>query len=115
MVPAMSGTVAHALGTPSPFLGVDASFTGRIWRERLDAGGQATALAMVQRHGVADALARVLAGRGVALDQVDEYLTPTLRTLLPEPYRLTDMEAAAESLSINILIKLATAVASAAT
>jgi single-stranded-DNA-specific exonuclease len=77
------------------FLGVTSSFRGRRWRERLDAQGRGTALAIAQRHGVPDVLARVLAGRGVRLDMLPGYLKPTLRELVPDPYRLTAMEAAA--------------------
>jgi single-stranded-DNA-specific exonuclease len=51
-----------------PYLGVDRSLLGQAWRERLDPGGQAQAMAMVQRHGLPDLLARVLAGRGVTAE-----------------------------------------------
>ncbi len=51
---------------------------------------------MSQRHGISDVLARVLAARGVGLDSVAGYLAPSLRSLLPDPYTLTDMERAAE-------------------
>jgi single-stranded-DNA-specific exonuclease len=77
------------------FLGVERSATGRAWRDRLDDRGNARALAMVQRHGVSELLARVVAGRGVEVDDVAGYLDPSLRTLLPDPYVVTDMEAAA--------------------
>lgn len=33
------------------FLGVERSIGGRAWRDRLDARGQARALAIAQRHG----------------------------------------------------------------
>jgi single-stranded-DNA-specific exonuclease len=77
------------------FLGVERSATGRAWRDRLDDRGNARALAMVQRHGLSELLARVVAGRGVEVDDVAGYLDPSLRTLLPDPYVVTDMEAAA--------------------
>jgi len=76
-------------------LGVERSATGRAWRDRLDDRGNARALAMVQRHGLSELLARVVAGRGVEVDDVAGYLDPSLRTLLPDPYVVTDMEAAA--------------------
>lgn len=84
---------------PTSFLNVDSSLTGRVWRERLAAEGRTQALAVAQRHGVPELLATVLVGRGVTLDDVPEYLTPAIRSLLPEPYRLTDMEAAAERIA----------------
>jgi single-stranded-DNA-specific exonuclease len=95
----MQVSVARAPVTSPFLLGVESSFTGRSWRDRLDAAGHAQALAMTQRHGLSEVLSDVLAGRGVGLDAVAEHLAPTIRTLLPEPYRLTDMEAAAERLA----------------
>ena len=47
------------------FLGVERSFAGRPWRARLDAAGEARALAIAQTGGCDELLARVLAGRGV--------------------------------------------------
>jgi single-stranded-DNA-specific exonuclease len=95
----MFGSAARAPEAALPLFGVESSFTGRVWRDRLDTFRHAQALAIAQRHGLPEILASVLAGRGVGLDAVPEYLAPTLRTLLPEPYRLTGMEAAAERLA----------------
>jgi single-stranded-DNA-specific exonuclease len=81
------------------FLGVTRSASGRAWRDRLDARGQARALTIAQRHGLPELLARVLAGRGVEPDQVEAYLDPSIRRLLPDPHTLTDMQAAAERLA----------------
>ena len=77
------------------FLGVECSATGRAWRDRLDARGQAQALAIAQRHNVPELLARVLAGRGVEPGEVEGYLDPSVRRLMPDPHVLTAMEAAA--------------------
>ncbi len=76
------------------FLGVERSATGRAWRDRLDERGQARALAIAQRHGVPELLARVLAGRGVEPDEVASFLDPSIKRLMPDPHGLTDMEAA---------------------
>ncbi|MDX6805207.1 single-stranded-DNA-specific exonuclease RecJ [Terrihabitans rhizophilus] len=80
-------------------LGVGESFAGRTWTHRLDVRGRATALAVHQRHGLSPLAADVLVGRGVGLDEVEAYLSPHLRTMLPEPYSLTGMEAAAERIA----------------
>jgi single-stranded-DNA-specific exonuclease len=80
---------------PRTFLGVERSVMGRAWRGRLDAAGEARALAIAQIHGTGDLLSRVLAGRGVTLDSAQDYLDPTLRNLLPDPFSLKGMEAAA--------------------
>jgi single-stranded-DNA-specific exonuclease len=76
------------------FLGVDQSLTGRAWRDRLDERGSARALTIAQRHGLDELLARVLAGRNVDPDQVESFLDPTIRRLMPDPNTLTDMDAA---------------------
>src|ERR1700747_1083820 len=80
-------------------LGVERSMLGRPWRGRLNAAGEARALAIAQVHGIGDLLSRVLAGRGVAPDSVQDYLDPTLRNLLPDPYCLKDLEAAANRIA----------------
>ncbi|WP_428029706.1 single-stranded-DNA-specific exonuclease RecJ [Ancylobacter sp.] len=89
----MSLNLPTAAPAPRAFLGVSRSATGRFWRERLDARGAQTTLAIVQRHGVPEILARVLAGRGVAIDEVEAWLDPTVKRLLPDPDTLTDMPA----------------------
>eukprot|EP01031_Cornospumella_fuschlensis_P010922 gene10922-13361_t len=85
--------------TNRPFLGVSASVTGRQWRDRLDLRAGQTALAIAQRHQVPDILARVLAGRGVEIDDVPAYLDPSIRALLPDPSTLTDMDSAVERIA----------------
>src|SRR5215468_5765457 len=81
------------------FLGVQHSLTGKLWRDRLDARGAAKALAIVQRHQLPELLARVLAGRGVELDAVTDFLDPTIRKLMPDPFTVTQMEAAAKRIA----------------
>lgn len=77
------------------FLDVEKSACGRAWRDRLDERGTARALAMTQRHNVSELLARVLAGRNVEADEVEAFLDPTVKRLMPDPDVLTDMSAAA--------------------
>ena len=76
------------------FLGVERSVSGRAWKDRLDERGSARALAIAQRYGLDELLARVLAGRNVEVDEVEGFLDPTIKRLLPDPHILTDMEAA---------------------
>lgn len=71
---------------------LDLSLTGKRWRvlqapERL-------ALHMQQQFGLADQLARILAARGIAPEEVPGFLTPRLRDQLPDPSGFKDMEAA---------------------
>ena len=64
------------------FLDVERSATGRTWRDRLDERGAARALAISQRHDLPELLGRVLAGRGVEVEEAARYLDPTLRDLM---------------------------------
>lgn len=74
------------------FLGIEHSLTGRRWAARL--ADERTALAIGQRHGLPDAICRLLAARNVELDAVPDFLDPTLRKFLPDPSHLKDMDAA---------------------
>ena len=74
------------------FLGVEQSLTGRRWAARL--GDERAALAIAQRHGLPDAMSRLLAARDVDLEDVPDFLDPTLRKFLPDPSHLKDMDAA---------------------
>src|SRR6478735_3972462 len=74
------------------FLGVERSLTGRRWATRL--GDERLALAIAQRHGLPDAISRLLAARDVDLDSVADFLEPTLRKFLPDPSHLKDMDEA---------------------
>ena len=77
------------------FLDVRNSAKGMAWRQRLEPRQENAALAMAQRHGVPDLIARVLSARGVLPDEAGRFLNPTIRDLLPDPSTLTDMDAAA--------------------
>lgn len=83
---------------PRAFLDVSRSLTGRTWHGP-DADTLRRAEALVQRTGLPDALARVLATRRIAPDAAEAFLSPTLRDLLPDPSGLRDMDAAAARLS----------------
>jgi single-stranded-DNA-specific exonuclease len=84
---------------PPAFLGVAQSATGKLWRDRLDARGAARALAIAQRHQLPEMLARVLAGRDVGIEAVEDFLDPTIRKLMPDPSTVTQMEAAAKRIA----------------
>ncbi len=93
-----------------PYLGVERSLTGRRWTDRLGVGNSASALAIAQKLGIPDVVARVLAGRGVAAVDAAAFLDPTLRVLMPDPDTLTDMQAAASRLSDAVMNSEAIAV-----
>ena len=77
------------------FLDVARSARGRAWRDRLDERGVGRALTIAQRHNVHELLARILAGRGVEPDEVESFLDPTLKRLMPDPHVVTAMAEAA--------------------
>jgi len=85
---------------PRPyFLDVERSVSGRAWVDRLDAGMTRTAGAISQQSEVTEILARILAGRGVGVGEVERFLNPTLRDLMPDPSTLTSMDELAGRLA----------------
>jgi single-stranded-DNA-specific exonuclease len=85
-----------------PFLDVQTSVTGRTWVDRLDANATRTAQAISQRTDLSEILARVIAARGVGIDEAEGYLVPTIRDLMPDPSTLTDMDVLADRLAAAI-------------
>ena len=81
------------------FLDVERSARGRAWRDRLDERGVGRALAIAQSHDVPELLARILAGRDVEAQDVEGYLDPTVRRLMPDPNVVTAMEETAARLA----------------
>lgn len=75
------------------FMGIERSVTGKWWRERTSDERLATTIA--QRFGVPEIVGRVMAARGIDLDDVESFLSPTLRDLMPDPSSLRDMDKAA--------------------
>jgi len=102
------GQAARAIDvddTGAPFLGVKRSAKGYIWRERLDPLDQSAAIAMSQRFDLPELLGRVLAGRGVAVENAETFLEPTIKELMPDPSSVLDVDAAAARLADAIVAK----------
>ncbi len=74
------------------FLNVTRSVLGRAWTLRAVSDGHVAEL--VRQAGVSDAVARVLAARGVAALNAPTFLRPTLKELLPDPSTFMDMDRA---------------------
>lgn len=85
------------------FLGVNRSLRGRKWLARLDDNGRAVEIA--QKCNVEELVGRVLAGRGITPGEVPDHLAPTLRSYLPDPAVLTDMDKAAMRIAAAIEAK----------
>ena len=81
---------------PGHFLGVSRSLTGRAWRMR--APDAALVRSHQHRFGLAEPVARVLAGRGVGEAEAADHLQPTLKALFPDPSCFADMDVAARLL-----------------
>ncbi len=75
------------------FLGVERSLTGRRWRTR-DAD-LALVEAFRRRFSLPEIAARLLATRGVSMDDAEAFLSPTLKTHFPDPSSFADMDEAA--------------------
>lgn len=80
------------------FLGVSQSALGQAWFDSLDRDDANKALTISQKFGLNALLARILAARSVEEEDAVDYLTPTLKKLMPNPTNFVDMEKAAARL-----------------
>jgi single-stranded-DNA-specific exonuclease len=78
------------------FAGLERSVLGRRWQPRL--GDARTALALAQRAGLSETVARILAGRGVDAEHAASFLAPKIRDAMPDPSHLKDMDKAVDRL-----------------
>jgi single-stranded-DNA-specific exonuclease len=78
------------------FRGLERSILGRRWQPRL--GDARAALALAQRAGLSETVARILAGRGVDADRAASFLDPKIRDAMPDPSHLKDMDKAVDRL-----------------
>ena len=76
------------------FLEVKNSTSGQFWCERLTPANANTALAISQTHDISELIARVMAARGVGIEEAGRFLDPTIRDLMPDPATFTDMKPA---------------------
>ncbi|MFZ5913334.1 MAG: single-stranded-DNA-specific exonuclease RecJ [Pseudomonadota bacterium] len=86
---------------PPPLLGDGRSLNGRVWRLR--ACDDRIALAIAQRHDLPELVARVVAARGVGVEEAERFLYPSLQNDLPDPSCLADMDRAAERLAAAVI------------
>jgi single-stranded-DNA-specific exonuclease len=75
------------------FLGVERSLTGRRWRTREADIGLTEAFR--RRFSLPEIAARLMAARGVTMDDAEGFLAPTLKTHFPDPSSFQDMDEAA--------------------
>ncbi len=83
-------------GIARAFLEVENSASNLRWCERLNPAQANTALAISQTHDIPELSARVIAARGVSLEEAATFFDPTIREALPDPLSFTDMQKAAQ-------------------
>ncbi len=83
-----------------PLLGVRCSVLEQMWTQRPVIARIAEAIA--EQNDIPLVAARVMASRGVSIEQAALYLNPTIRDLMPDPSVLIDMDTA-----INRIVKAA--------
>lgn len=62
-------------------------------------------VAAFEKLGFNRYVAQIMAGRGVPLGDIDNFVKPTLRNLMPDPYTLKDMEVGAQRIAKAIVDK----------
>lgn len=82
----------------TPFLNISNSANNNIWQDRCDMPLRKTAAHMQQTHEISDILARILASRDVTSETMVDYLNPTFKNLMPDPFVLQGMELAVSRL-----------------
>jgi single-stranded-DNA-specific exonuclease len=84
------------------FLGVEHSLSGRRWLARCPAGESAASLGVMEealrRAGIAPIEAKLLVARGGTPQTAARILSPRLKTELPEPLTLQDMDKAVDAI-----------------
>ena len=80
-------------------LGITSSAKEFRWQERLDEAGHTLGLALSQITGVPELLGRVMAARGATVETAETWLNPSLKTLMPDPNTLQQMQEGAERLA----------------
>ena len=85
------------------FLNVTRSAKDQRWQARLQ--DQRLAQAISEKNELPEILGRVMAARGVGIDEAEAWLNPTLRGLMPKPSALMDLEKGAARLADAIMAK----------
>ena len=85
------------------FLGVDQSCRGLKWVMRCE--DEALITRFEQTHKLDNLTARLIAGRKIVLDDVENFITPTLRGIMPDPSTLQGVDEAAHIILETVLAK----------
>lgn len=77
-----------------PLILTESSVSGRPWI--MTDTDSRLVLTLMQRWNVPEIIAKILVDRGLSLEEVEDFLTPTLRRLMPDPSHLKDMDQAVD-------------------
>lgn len=72
------------------------SILGKNWQQKHH--DERLALAIHQKFDVSHSLAKALAAKNLELTQIENFLEPTIKSILPNPFSLLDMDKAAEKI-----------------
>ncbi len=79
------------------------SIGGNLWQVATVDERHAELLA--QRFNLPFIMAKIMALRGISVDEVEKFLSPKINSLMPDPYVLKDMQKAAERIAQAIINK----------
>ncbi len=79
------------------------SILGNYWYEK--PYDERLMMALQQKFELNSALAKVIAAKNISLDDVDDFLNPTIKSALPNPFDLLDMDVAVKHAIDAILRK----------
>ncbi len=81
----------------TPVSDSEKSLAGNLWK--MCSFSERNAELIAQRYGLSYIVSAILAAKGVAPDEVEDFIEPKLQRLMPDPYCLKGMQIAAERIA----------------
>ncbi len=89
-------TQGHDIVDTDIILGVQSSVSGLVWQNRsIDTR---SSIAVSQANEIPEVVARAIVGRGIPDEEISDFLNPTIRNLMPDPFKFKDMKSAVSRL-----------------
>lgn len=73
---------------------IPTSISGLTWQQK--PYNERFAMALQQKFDLPDALAKIVATKNLELDEIENFLNPTIKATLPNPFELLDMKEAVD-------------------